>query len=87
VPDAAARAELKTQGIRYPQAWQRLQDQKLLSSTGKLTKQAEKRIEMLRQQNYGELAPTLDRTEPKVHYGAFASTEAVVAVEPNDTAP
>jgi nucleoside phosphorylase len=87
VPNAAAWAELKTHGIRYPQAKQRLQDKKLLSSTGKLTKQAEKRIETLRQQNYGQLVPTQDRAEPKVHYGAFASTEAVVAIEDPFKAP
>jgi nucleoside phosphorylase len=73
--------ELRTHGILYRQAKQRLQEEKLLSSTGKPTKQGQKQLDTLRQHNYGKLAPTPDRTQARVHYGAFASTEAVVAVD------
>jgi nucleoside phosphorylase len=71
---------IQSNNIDYPRARQRLLDTQLISSTGQLTTQAEKRLAELRQQQYGQLIPIPDPAQPAVHYKAFASSEAVVAV-------
>jgi nucleoside phosphorylase len=72
-------SDIKANNIDYPRVRKLLLDKKYITSTGKLTRQAEKRLTELRRQHYGQLVPTPDRPEPTVHYKAFASSEAVVA--------
>jgi nucleoside phosphorylase len=72
--------ELNATSIDYPRVRKLLLDKKYMSSTAKLTRQAEQRLAELSNQHYGQLVPTPDKPEPTVHYKAFASSEAVVAV-------
>jgi nucleoside phosphorylase len=67
--------------VDYAQARSFLQSQGLLDSLNQLTEQANNRLGTLRERHDGKLAPDLDRAHSMIHYNAFASTEAVVAVE------
>ena len=51
----------------------------LIASDGTLTEAGQAQIIALRQKQRGKLLPTPDPAQPSVHYGAFASSEAVIA--------
>lgn len=72
--------QVRENGIDFPRAWQRLVDGGLLDDAGALTEAAQANLNALRRKNYGKLLPLPDPAQPRVHYGAFASTEAVMAV-------
>jgi nucleoside phosphorylase len=74
-------SELQARRIDYQRAWKLLLDSGLLSEQGELTAQGRERLKELRLRNYGRLAPTPEPQQPSVHYGAFATTEAVIAIE------
>lgn len=65
----------------YPSVKARLQQQNRLSSTGKLTAAGKKLIGELRDRNFGQFEPTPDPAAPAVHYMAFATSQAVIAVD------
>lgn len=73
--------KLKTNRIDYVRVRQILLDNALITEAGALTDLALGRLNELRLQNHGKLAPRRDPKQPVAHYGAFASTEAVIAVE------
>jgi nucleoside phosphorylase len=73
--------KVKANRIDYPRARKFLLDNGLLIETGALTELALSRLDHLRRQSHGKLMPRLDPRQPTAHYGAFASTEAIIAVE------
>ncbi|NJN15478.1 MAG: hypothetical protein HC822_03875 [Oscillochloris sp.] len=74
-------SKVKRNYIDYPRARQLLEESEMVSATGELTDRALERLKEIRRRNHGKLVPTRDNANPAVHYGAFASTEAVIAVE------
>jgi nucleoside phosphorylase len=77
----ADQRKVKASRIDYPRTRQLLVDNGLLSAEGVLTEQALIHLNKLSQKNHGKLAPIRDPKQPTAHYGTFASTEAVIAVE------
>ena len=73
--------KVKTNQIDIPRVRQLLVENGLISGEGLLTQQALTILNELREKNHGKLAPTRDPERPSAHYGAFASTEAIIAVE------
>lgn len=73
--------ELEAEQIDYPRAVDLLRGGGLLADRRTLTERALALLADLRERNYGRLAPLPDPPHPAVHYGAFASTEAIIAVE------
>jgi nucleoside phosphorylase len=73
--------KLKTNQIDYMRVRQILLDNALITEAGHLTDLALNYLNELRLQNHGKLAPRFDPKQPAAHYGAFASTEAVIAVK------
>jgi len=73
-------SEIRANNIDYSRVRKLLIDKKYLTSTGKLIRQADKLLTELSHEHYGKFVPTPDKPQPAVHYKAFASSDAVVAV-------
>jgi nucleoside phosphorylase len=73
--------ELENEQIDYPRVVELLRSSRLVTQRGALTKRAQTLLIELRQRNYGKLIPTPDPLQPSVHYGTFASTSTIIAVE------
>jgi nucleoside phosphorylase len=79
--DDADWQELKAEQIDFQGVKDLLRRNRLITQHGALTRRAQALLAELRQRNYGIQAPLPDPPQPQVHYGTFASTRAVVAVE------
>jgi nucleoside phosphorylase len=73
--------KVKANQIDFPRVRQLLIENGVISADGVLTHAAAPMLDELRRKNHGQLTPTRDPKQPAAHYGAFASTEAVIAVE------
>jgi nucleoside phosphorylase len=73
--------QAETNQIDVPRVRQLLVENELMNVEGMLTTQGMVRLAELRQKHYGRLIPSPDPVQPTAHYGAFASTEAIIAVE------
>jgi nucleoside phosphorylase len=72
---------IKRSRIDYQDVREMLLHSGLITAEDTLTDLAQNRLRDLRRQNHGKLAPIPDPQQPSAHYGAFASTEAVIAIE------
>jgi nucleoside phosphorylase len=72
--------EIEKNRIDYKRVRELLLKKKLINKAGGTTRQAGSLLTELRHQHYGKLVPTPDRPQPEVHYKAFSSSEAVVAM-------
>lgn len=73
--------KLKTNRIDVASVKKVLLDNGLVSEPGAVTERGMAELNTIKQRNNGKLAPISDPKQPAAHYGAFASTEAVIAVE------
>jgi nucleoside phosphorylase len=81
-PETAADwRKVKANRIDFPRARQLLLESGLIDEAGLLTARALAVLNELRRKNHGQLAAVRDPKQPSAHYGAFASTEAVIAAE------
>ena len=80
-PEATDWRKIKANHIDFTNVKHVLLENGLITGAGLLTERAQATLDELRQKNHGKLAPIPDPKEPSAHYGAFASTEAVIAVE------
>jgi len=81
-PETAADwRKVKANRIDFPRVRQLLLDNGLIGEAGQLTARTLALLDELRRKNHGKLAPVRDPKQPAAHYGAFATTEAVVAAE------
>lgn len=72
--------EIRAAQIDYHRVLGLLHDEQFVTQQGTLTPRAQTLLTELRHRNYGKLAPIPAPDQPQVHYGTFASSDAIIAV-------
>lgn len=73
--------QLESAGVNFALVQQQLLERELITPDGQVTEQGLAELNKLRHYHHGQLAPIPDPQHPSAHYGAFASAEAVFAID------